>query len=400
MLVDNSPLQQQKTEAFLSSVRTSTDTSQAATPATSPPSRLPSSNVSVFSRNSVRPVRKTPAFSIPIPERDVVGQVISSAEAKQINKSTRASATQSTNGNSTNNSAMQSPSNSSSSSFGSGKAVVSPSGYHEHTFGTSAFQATRLLPLLYLGNEGDAALPHELRHRNIKRVLNVAFDCATQEYDAVGIKVLHLPLRDCGDEDIGSHFEKCTSWIHEGITNNEGVIIHCRLGVSRSATIAIAYLMTYGISAPTRILTTQRLFRVVPLAEQQTQGYCRTCRSHGRQWFHYEDNGERINNAEFHVHPEESPAGQCYTDYGDVFTYVSMRRENISPNIGFAMQLRKLNVDHGFRDFLSEMSPGPSDDYCCTSVETNSPMPNCAATSCYAAAARKEEAEAPEPTWQ
>eukprot|EP00742_Colponemidia_sp_Colp-10_P009002 GILJ01009784.1.p1 GENE.GILJ01009784.1~~GILJ01009784.1.p1 ORF type:complete len:370 (-),score=45.46 GILJ01009784.1:613-1722(-) len=358
----------------------------------SPQNLSPCNPPPVFSRNNGRPTRKVPAFSITVPEREVVGQVITSSEAS---KKTSKTTSKSTSGAA---SPSMSPDSSSSSGF---KAMVSPSGYHEQTFGTSAFQATRLLPLLYLGNEGDAALPHELRHRNIKRILNVAFDCATQDYEAVGIQVLHLPLRDCGDEDIGSHFDRCSRFIHEGITNNEGVIVHCRLGVSRSATIAIAYLMTYGIFTPTRVLTPQRQFRVVPLSEQQAQGSCRTCLKHGRTWLHYEDNGERINNGQFHIHPEESPEGKCYTDYGDVFTYVSMRRENISPNIGFAMQLRKLNVDHGFRDFLSEMSPGPSDDYCCsTSVESNSPMP-AAATSCFAGGLpSKEVPQAKAPSWQ
>ena len=301
-----------------------------------------------------------------------------------------------------------------SSSFAAGGPPPTPSGYHERTFGASPFSATRLLPLLYLGNEADAGMPDELRHRNIRRILNVAFDCRKQEFAAYGIEVLHVPLRDCGDEDIYSHFGPLCAWIHEGITRGEGVIVHCRLGVSRSATIAIAYLMTYGIHQPTRILHSQHRFRVNPLSEQSPQGQCRCCEKYGRTWLHYEDNAERINRAEFHVHPEASAAAAaaaairyerysksqppslpatpsspsqqlrswhpaqpnarvpptiakdyCFTDYGDVFAYVSMRREQISPNLGFSMQIRKLNVSHGFSDFFAEMSPGHSDEYAC-----------------------------------
>jgi protein-tyrosine phosphatase len=35
------------------------------------------------------------------------------------------------------------------------------------------------------------------------------------------------------------------SYIHEGISCGEGVVVHCRAGANRSATVAAAYMMIY-----------------------------------------------------------------------------------------------------------------------------------------------------------
>jgi len=62
-----------------------------------------------------------------------------------------------------------------------------------------------------------------------------------------GIKYLGLNLDDNEDQEIGSQFQKTGEWINEAITqdDNNKVLINCWAGISRSSTIATAYLMRH-----------------------------------------------------------------------------------------------------------------------------------------------------------
>lgn len=42
---------------------------------------------------------------------------------------------------------------------------------------------------------------------------------------------------------IDRHFDQCIEFIAEGRATGTGVYVHCKFGVSRSATIVIAYVM-------------------------------------------------------------------------------------------------------------------------------------------------------------
>lgn len=54
---------------------------------------------------------------------------------------------------------------------------------------------------------------------------------------------LHIDIEDDSTTDIIKHFEKTNRFIDEIINDNGCVFIHCFAGVSRSPTIAMAYLM-------------------------------------------------------------------------------------------------------------------------------------------------------------
>ncbi|KAJ3051989.1 hypothetical protein HK097_006999 [Rhizophlyctis rosea] len=57
------------------------------------------------------------------------------------------------------------------------------------------------------------------------------------------------PLEDSPEEKIGEWFEEVTGVIHRAGENGERVLVHCHAGVSRSATVVLAYLMKYrGVS--------------------------------------------------------------------------------------------------------------------------------------------------------
>lgn len=57
------------------------------------------------------------------------------------------------------------------------------------------------------------------------------------------IKYLKLQLEDMVTTNLSQHFEKTSSFIEDALSNNGHVLVHCNLGISRSSTITLAYLM-------------------------------------------------------------------------------------------------------------------------------------------------------------
>lgn len=154
------------------------------------------------------------------------------------------------------------------------------------------FEASEIFPGLFLGSWLDADSVEELRRHNIRRVLNVAEECPVSSSCEQGIAsgavaVKKVDLRDHSDEDISRHFSEALTFMHEGIAHNEGVLVHCRQGVSRSATMILAYLMQYGLRDP---ITGKWL----PMT------------------------------------------------YAEAFDYVKERRPRISPNLGFVLALHEV----------------------------------------------------------
>jgi len=128
----------------------------------------------------------------------------------------------------------------------------------------SLLNATKVFPGLYVGSMYAATDEEFLKNNNIKYILNVT----DKEKNVINntITTLCIPMRDEVKFNIMQHFQKTCEFIDNSlnarfeqakkeITNKENtalsvniegydnILVHCQLGISRSATIVSAYLL-------------------------------------------------------------------------------------------------------------------------------------------------------------
>lgn len=104
--------------------------------------------------------------------------------------------------------------------------------------------ATQVLPHLYLGNMKDASDASILHRLGIGYVLNVTSKPPSYKIEP-GITYKQLVADDNGFQNLRQFFEEAFEFIDLAKSNSSGVLVHCQAGISRSPTIAVAYLMKY-----------------------------------------------------------------------------------------------------------------------------------------------------------
>ncbi|KAL0940821.1 dual specificity phosphatase [Colletotrichum truncatum] len=106
---------------------------------------------------------------------------------------------------------------------------------------------SRVLDYMYLGNLGHANNPDLLRALGIGQILSVGEmsmwrDGELEEWGTENVCVVQ-GVQDNGIDPLTDEFEKCLEFIDRGRRNGTATLVHCRVGVSRSATICIAEVM-------------------------------------------------------------------------------------------------------------------------------------------------------------
>ncbi|XP_029470550.1 dual specificity protein phosphatase 10-like isoform X2 [Rhinatrema bivittatum] len=106
-------------------------------------------------------------------------------------------------------------------------------------------ELSTILPFLFLGNEKDAQDLEHMASLNIGHVINVTTHLPLYHPGTLCYK--RLPATDSGKQNLRQYFEEAFEFIEEAHQCGKGVLIHCQAGVSRSATIVIAYLMKHTL---------------------------------------------------------------------------------------------------------------------------------------------------------
>ncbi|NWZ01118.1 DUS4 phosphatase, partial [Loxia curvirostra] len=98
-----------------------------------------------------------------------------------------------------------------------------------------------ILPFLYLGSAYHAARRDMLDALGITALLNVSSDCPNHFEGHYQYKC--IPVEDNHKADISSWFMEAIEYIDSVKECCGRVLVHCQAGISRSATICLAYLM-------------------------------------------------------------------------------------------------------------------------------------------------------------
>ncbi|XP_043915004.1 dual specificity protein phosphatase 8 isoform X2 [Protopterus annectens] len=108
---------------------------------------------------------------------------------------------------------------------------------------------TKILPHLYLGSQKDVLNKDLMAQIGITYVLNASNNCPKPDFISES-HFMRIPVNDNYCEKLLPWLDKSTEFIDKAKLSNGRVIVHCLAGISRSATIAIAYVMkTMGMSS-------------------------------------------------------------------------------------------------------------------------------------------------------
>lgn len=123
-----------------------------------------------------------------------------------------------------------------------GKSPPPPSAPSQPGPPTTTSGPTRILPHLYLGCQRDVLDQEVMRQNAIGFVLNASHTCPQPSFIA-DAHFLRIPVNDSFCEKILPWLDRSLDFIEKAKASNSRVLVHCLAGISRSATIAIAYIM-------------------------------------------------------------------------------------------------------------------------------------------------------------
>ena len=105
------------------------------------------------------------------------------------------------------------------------------------------FEATQIIPGLYLGNVHDALNDEQLERHEITAKVSAAAGVNTQ---SDSLDYLQVNMIDIDSFDILADLPTVLAFLHSRLSSKKNVLVHCMHGRSRSVSIVLAYLMVHA----------------------------------------------------------------------------------------------------------------------------------------------------------
>lgn len=108
-------------------------------------------------------------------------------------------------------------------------------------------EINKIIDHLYITNWQTSDNPKILKSNNIKAIITLEMmpksDYILKYYKDNGIDHMYIYIPDIPEANISEHFDETYKFIDEHILKGDNVLVHCRAGVSRSASIILNYLI-------------------------------------------------------------------------------------------------------------------------------------------------------------
>ena len=126
---------------------------------------------------------------------------------------------------------------------------------------------TQIQENLYLGDAQSALNKDFLREKNITAIVTVMPDIHPFTYNPeyIHFRFHHIPIYDKLDVNICEHIYDCIEFIQRCHADGINVYVHCAMGISRSVSFVIAYLMQ------TRRITFENAYKIVKERRPQAE---------------------------------------------------------------------------------------------------------------------------------
>lgn len=124
---------------------------------------------------------------------------------------------------------------------------------------TPTFEATKIVPHVYIGNFASASNKEMLKYHGFKHIIVAAY--GLWEMFPQDFKYKRIDVIDSKYSSLRPYFQEVADYIHDAVSQNEKVLVHCVAGVSRSASLVAAYLILTQGYTPLDALKTIRAAR-------------------------------------------------------------------------------------------------------------------------------------------